>query len=442
MKNLIVDIYLRYLKFFAYLQLKKINPIVVGIGGANGKSSLTHITNLILEESFNVKQSGGKNSETGIPLNILNIDIEDYSYKSWILAAVIAPIRILFDWDKYDIYLVEMGIDSPNPPKNMEYLLSFIKPNISVLTNIQIEHTKYFDEISDSENEKIRRSELLNKISDQEKLLLKKLDSKGRAIVNLDDELILKSLPLNAKTLTISKKEKNADFYIEKITFEEDKFRTKFKFLKENYEVVIGQILPEYYSFSIVSAIAIAFSNEISIVDSIDIIEEKFSLPPGRFSVFKGIKNTTLFDSSYNSSLEASIGAIKAVGGIKINKRKVGIFGNMNELGSISKLQHESLAKEITRHLDYAIVIGDEINNYAIPIFEKENFAFDSFENYTSFKTNIIQLIKKDDLVLIKASQNGMLFERIVEDLLLDKKYREKLCRRGKYWDNIRKNTK
>ncbi len=32
------------------------------------------------------------------------------------------------------------------------------------------------------------------------------------------------------------------------------------------------------------------------------ILQNNFSLPPGRMSVFKGIKNTVLIDSSYNNA--------------------------------------------------------------------------------------------------------------------------------------------
>jgi uncharacterized phage protein gp47/JayE len=44
-------------------------------------------------------------------------------------------------------------------------------------------------------------------------------------------------------------------------------------------------------------------------------------------------------------------------------------------------------------------------------------------------------------LVLVKGSQNTLYLERVVELLLLDKRDREKLCRRGKYWDRVRQNA-
>lgn len=438
MKKYFVNIFLWYIRTLAKIQLDKINPIIIGIGGASGKSSLTQITSSLLSQKYKVKQGKGKNSETGIPLNILDIDIEDYSIGNWIKIALVAPLKLITNNKKYDIFVMEMGIDSPYPPKNMSYLLSFIKPKISVLTNITIEHSVYFEDFSKSDDLNLKKNEILEKIASEEKLLLTSIDSSGRVIVNLDDEFIKSAMPLSAKTLTVSSKDTSADFYIEKINIQENSFEVKFKFLKEEYELAIDQPLPKYFAHIFIYAIAIAFSNEINIKDSINFIKNNFILPPGRFSVFKGIKNSTIFDSSYNASLEASIGALEILKEIGKDKRKVGILGDMRELGSISRLQHELLAKEIIRNLDFAILVGSQMREFVSPILEKNNFEFKSFETFKEAKGFIENSIKRNDLVLVKGSQNTLFLERAVELLLMDKKDKDLLCRRGKYWDKIR----
>lgn len=441
MKKIFTKIFLWYLRTLAKLQLNKIKPIVVGVGGASGKSSLISIAGLILGQKYKVKTGKGKNSETGIPLNILDLNIDDYSIKNWLKAAVIAPFRIIFDWKKYDIFLVEMGIDSPEPPKNMSYLLSFIKPKIGVLTNIYIEHAYFFDELSKSEDDEARKNEILEKISDQEKLLLSGIGSDGRVIVNLDDPKIRETLPLTAKTFTVSAKNKDADFYISKIITSEESFKVEFVFLKEVYELIISTPLPRYYAYTFVFAIAIAFSNEINIKESINAIEQKFELPPGRFTRFKGIKGSTIFDSSYNSSLEACVGAMEVLREIGDGKRKVGILGDMRELGRLARTQHEILAKEIQKNLDFAILIGPNMADFVSPVLRKGNFEFITFETFKEAKDKISDLTKKEDLILVKGSQNTLFLERVVEMLLADSKDREKLPRRGKYWDKIRKSS-
>ncbi len=79
MKIFLVRLYLGYLRFFSRLQLRKINPTVIGVGGSSGKTSTSHLIAEILSTKYKVKQSKGKNSETGIPLSILDIDMQEYS---------------------------------------------------------------------------------------------------------------------------------------------------------------------------------------------------------------------------------------------------------------------------------------------------------------------------------------------------------------------------
>lgn len=439
MKKILTKFYLSYLRFFAKIQLKKINPLVIGVGGASGKSSAAHFISLMLGEKYKVKQGKGKNSETGIPLNILNINIENYDLFNWLKVFIKTPFKILTDGEKFDYLVVEMGIDSPFPPKNMSYLLGIIRPDIGLLTNIYHEHSLYFDPLVKSQKDQERKKEIIRLTAEQEGMLLKSIDQSGISIVNLDDLYIADLLPLKSKTITISEKDKTADFYIEDTEANESSFLVNFIFLNEKYQIKIPAPLPKYYAFSIMFSVAVGFSCGLSIRDCMLILERNFTLPPGRFSVFKGIKNSTIFDSSYNSSLEPARGALELIKEIGKDKRKIGILGDMRELGSLSKIQHELLAKEIIRNLNYAILIGPLMNKYVAPILEKEDFLFEKFETFKSAREKILESVKKDDLILVKGSQNTLFLERAVEILLLDKKDKEKLCRRGSFWDKKRR---
>ena len=441
MKRFLVPLYLRYIKFFAKLRLGRIKPLIIGIGGSSGKSSLSHLVFFVLSEKLSVHSSKGKNSETGIPLDILGIEIKDYTLYSWIKSAVETPFKLLFNKDKFDIYIAEMGIDSPYAPKNMSYLLSILKPNIAALTNIDIEHSMNFDDLVEGKHSKTRKEEIIKAIANEEGKLLKLLESNQKAVVNLDDPNIKNLLPLRANTLRVSEKNKNADFYIKNIIQTKTDFEVKFRFLKDEFVVRINQPLPAYYAITIVMAIAVCFASGVSIRKIIDLIEKKFLLPPGRFSVFKGIKNTTIFDSSYNNSLKSAVGAIELVGKIGEGSRKVAILGDMRELGTLSKIQHEALAGVISKNIDFAILIGKDIQNYTSPKLKEESFNHLSFMTYSDAKDEILKKIKAGDLILVKGSQNELYLERVVELLLLNKKDKDLLPRRGSFWDKKRRNT-
>ena len=179
-----------YLRFFAKLQLTKIKPLIIGVGGASGKTSLSNFISIILDNKYKVKQGKGKNSETGIPLDILGLQLKNYSHREWIKILLLALVKVLTDWKKYDVYIAEMGIDSPLEPKNMTYLLKIIKPDIGVLTNISLEHSAYFDVLIEEEDEAKRHQQILKLTAEQEGLLLTSLDKEQTAVLNIDDENI------------------------------------------------------------------------------------------------------------------------------------------------------------------------------------------------------------------------------------------------------------
>lgn len=441
MKKLFAPIILFYLRFWAKLQLKKIRPIIIGVGGASGKSSVSLLIAQVLSQKFKVKQGKGKNSETGIPLNILDLELKNYGIFDWVRVLVLAPIRLFTNFKRYDFFVAEMGIDSPFPPKNMEYLLKIIKPDIGVLTNIELEHSVYFDSLVKSELSSERKKEILDLTAKEEGLLLKSLGESDRSVVNLDDPKISELLPLKSKTITVSAKDKNADFYIEKINITEDSFDVGLIFLKEEYQFKINQPMPGYFAYSFVLSIAVCFNAGVNIKDSINILQDNFSLPPGRFSVFKGIKNSIIIDSSYNSSLSAAKGALEVMSDIGKGRRRVGILGDMRELGSLAKTQHEELAKTILKNLDLAILIGPSMTQFAVPILERDKFDYLVFDSFVSAKKSLIDNIRNDDLILVKGSQNALFLERAVELLLLDKADAALLCRRGSFWDKKRKES-
>src|SRR3989344_7892810 len=247
MKNFVVKIILRYLRFLANLQLKKIKPFVIGVGGASGKTSLSNFIYLILSEKYKVKQGRGKNSETGIPLDILGLTMKNYNKRDWVKVMIFALINVLFDFRKFDIYIAEMGIDSPLEPKNMSYLLKIIKPKIGVLTNISFEHSVYFDPLTSEKDFSQRGENILQLTARQECLLLTSIDEDGTAILNIDDENIKKAKEeIRAKIITVSKENKKADFYIENIKNFVDEFLLQFNYEGKKYELKIENPLPEH----------------------------------------------------------------------------------------------------------------------------------------------------------------------------------------------------
>ena len=436
----IKKLFLLYLRTLAKLQLKKINPTVVGIGGASGKTSTAYLVDIVLKDKYKIRQSGGKNSETGIPLSILSISPTDYTYLDWLKISVISIAKILFDWNKYSVYICEMGIDSPKEPKNMTYLLKILKPDIGILTSISYEHSEYFDPYVKSEKD--RKEEILELTRKEEMLLLQSVSKNGWSVVNLDDEEISKGTDgIVSKKLTVSKKERGADFYIQKIEKDVNNFGLTFVYKSKVYSLSIGSPLTDNYTYSFIFAIAVGAILNIPVEECTKSIENNFSLPPGRLSIFSGIKNTTIIDSSYNSSLPPLLDALNLLKDISKNRRKVAILGDMRELGILSKKFHEEAADKIADTADLVFLIGPLMKKFALPVLEDKKIECYSFENFSESKDKIRELIKENDVILVKGSQNKLLLERAVEMLLENPEDKDKLCRRGGFWDKRRKET-
>ena len=113
----------------------------------------------------------------------------------------------------------------------------------------------------------------------------------------------------------------------------------------------------------------------------------------------------------------------------------------MRELGGLSGIQHEELARIILKNLDYAILIGPEMKKFVAPILSEGNFNYEAFDTFSGIKLTLPERIKKGDTILVKGSQNTLFLERAVEILLEKKIDAGKLCRRGEFWDKKRKES-
>ena len=167
---------LRYLRFFAQWQLKKIRPDIVGVTGSVGKTSTTLAVGAILKTKYKTKICSGMNSESGIPLNILGLKLTDYSAWDWLKVILLAPVMVLVDWHKYEKYVVEMGVDEPKAPKNMGYLLTIVRPRVGVFLNVAAVHTQQFGNVEAIAQEKGK--------------LIRQLPGNGIAILNRNDPLV------------------------------------------------------------------------------------------------------------------------------------------------------------------------------------------------------------------------------------------------------------
>lgn len=435
MKKHLAQIVLQYLRFFAKLQLKKNNPIIIGITGSAGKSSACDAAKVVLQKKYLLKTAYKANSESGIPLDILGISPTTFSALDWMRMLLLAPWKLLTNWEKYTAYLVEMGIDSPLPPKNMEYLLTIVKPAIGVVLNAYPTHSETFDFLVTTNDPEERARQIAQLIAIEKGKLITTLPNTGTAITNADQKETAELLTqTKAKKLSFGTTP-DATVQITKYSATTTGATFAFKHQTETAKISLPFALPSQYGHTLAAAICVGLASDIPFITCCDELEKNYRLPPGRASLIAGKKGTMLLDSSYNASPEPTIDLLQLLKQLSGGK-KCAILGDMRELGIVSKLEHERVALAAAANCDRVLLVGPMMKMYALPILQSSKTTISWHVNAFEAAQVLLTELSEGDIVLIKGSQNTLFLEIAVEHLMARPEDAEKLlARRGAFWD-------
>ena len=345
------------------------NIPVIGITGSVGKTTVKELISSVLSVKYDVlKTCGNLNNEIGVPLTLLSID------------------------ETHEVAVIEMGI---NDFGEMSNLAQMVRPDIFVMTKIGYAH---IDTLGD-----------LNGVLKAKTEVFKFMKTDGTAVLNGDDELLWEYDP-GIKKITYGLKERN-DYRI--INVKSDGFKSiSFNVLdKENktYPVTV----PAYGSHIIeLVGAATAVGNLLDLTDE-EIARgfSEYKSTEGRANIIKTEK-ITIIDDCYNANPNSVKAAIQSLS--ELPGRRVAILGDMLDMGESSDALHREIgAVAAEKNIDCLICCGD----CALFIYEgfKNNNAH-YFKSKEDLIPNLPELIKKDDAVLVKAS-NGMKFNEIVDKL-------------------------
>src|SRR5690349_14649870 len=132
----------------AALALRRVQPLVVGVTGRNGKTSTKEMVAVALAERFNVLRTHGNlNTETGVPLTILALE------------------------PHHSALVLEMGLQRAG---DIARLAALAKPVIGIVTNVGVVHIEFFSS----------REELAKGKGE----LVAALPEEGLAVLNADNE--------------------------------------------------------------------------------------------------------------------------------------------------------------------------------------------------------------------------------------------------------------
>ena len=441
LKNLVYTLLVEYFKFWAKIRLFFWHPTIIGFTGSLGKTSFLYILDSIFTAAnLNHKSSFKANSEIGLPLNILNLAAPSSPF-IWLKNFLLAPFKII-PFQKPNFYLAEMAIDSTRYPKNMDFLLSIFVPDIAVGLDVALMHSLQINQETGFNNE----DQILSTIAfHKTKLLIATLKKGGWIIYNQDNSYLTAQIQsflthnpqYRPKTLSVSLTNPQSDIYVQ-TQLKNQTFIVQFTYTDQNYTFKVPHLalFPEYGRL-IAAAAVIALKHHVppkKIQQGLNNLKL-----PGRFSVFPGIKNTIILDSSYNAPYQAMVKMINHFYHLFPSRSKILILGEMRELGPLSTQKHQELAQMVAK-LDFKhlFLIGDQMKKVFLPFLLKTNPQLKDHITYFSSSQklgrHLVNFIKGGEAIFVKGSQNTIFLEEAIKPLLKNPSDVKYLVRQSPDW--------
>ncbi|MDR0462816.1 MAG: alpha/beta fold hydrolase [Pseudomonadales bacterium] len=407
----------RYFAYFAFKRLQLWQPQVIVVTGSTGKTTAL----ALLEAQFGDKAfySHDANSAYGVPFNILGLEGNDnFDLREWLRRFWLAPSLVKNYLPEQRIYIVECDCDRPEEGR---FLADLLSPDAVIWLNTIATHAMNFDYLV----KKGKFKTVEEAIAYEFGFFVERCQK--MVIANGDYELIKTQLArINQKKVKLVELTEKGFLW----DFELNKIGTIFNFV--GTEISVPTLLPKATWF------AVAATEKITNTYNIKFDREfkKIDMPPGRSSIFKGIRGTTIIDSTYNSSPLAVKEMLRLFDTLKA-KHKWLILGDMLELGRREKIEHEKLADEIKscKGLKKVILFGERVKKYTAPLLENSAVVITSGQDLYQY---LMDNISGEETLLFKGAQGGV-WEAIVELLLLNPvqdKY--KLARRSPTWERRR----
>ena len=407
MKNKLKNILKLILRILAIWTIRKYQPGIIGVTGSVGKTSTKEAIYAVLRDTRRVRSSSGNfNNEIGLPLTILGGWQKIGGSLFWPKVILVSILKLIFKLPYPDVLILEYAADRPG---DIKYLLEIARPQIGVVTAIgEIPvHVEFYDDPDAVAREKSKIAEAL--------------PVTGFAILNYDDEAVLKMKDRTRSHIMTFGFQEGAEVKVSNLEYRFENNRPLGLSFKLEYG---GSFVPVRLDgcFGKGQCYAVAAAACAGLVFGLNLVKISEALlyyqsPPRRMKLLSGIKQSYILDDSYNASPLSMHAAIDTIKSWEV-KRKIGVLGDMLEIGKYAIGAHEEIGKLAGRTFDILITIGarakfiaEAANKHGLA--KKNIFSFDTADEA---KLKVQELIKKGDLILIKGSR-AMELDKIVEEI-------------------------
>jgi aminotransferase len=167
-----------YLQGLARLFLQRKKPLVIAIAGSRGKTILKRLLAELLEIRYQVRANPRSyNTEIGLPLAVLNSEIETRNIWSIGRTLVRAAWTAVLSQEKVEVLVLEFGVRQRG---DMHQLLRTVRPDIAIVTTLT---PTYSNDM-----------ELLRTLQDEMRVLCQEAGTRCHFLVDGDDPLLTEAV--------------------------------------------------------------------------------------------------------------------------------------------------------------------------------------------------------------------------------------------------------
>src|ERR1700694_4161020 len=289
----------------------RVDPLVIGVTGSNGKTSTKEMVAAILERKYLVlRTTGNLNTETGVPLTILKLEPE--------------------------ALVLEMGMQHAG---DIGRLAELAQPTVGIITNIGSVHMEFFES-----QEQLARGK---------GELVAALPPSGLAVLNADDPFFPLLSKMSAAPVTsfgFERGDVRGEHYAAvgtggcEFTVRDAHFHLALEGRHQARNALAALAAAEFAGVSL----------EVSSAGLADVFVAH------RLQEHKTSKGVVIVDDAYNASPESMLAAFETLAERPRQGRLFAVLGAMGELGALANDSHQRVGRRAAEVFDAVAVLDSE----------------------------------------------------------------------------------
>jgi UDP-N-acetylmuramoyl-tripeptide--D-alanyl-D-alanine ligase len=346
---------------------RSIAATVVGITGANGKTSTKDLTQAIAKTRFRVHASPGSfNNEIGLPLTLLGA----------------APDT--------EVLVAEMGARRLG---DVKLLSGIARPDVVVVTNVGVAHMEVFGSWAS--------------IVEASAEPIDALDPDGLAILNADDPIVIAYGDRCPGRVVTFGSRAHVDVRAEDVSLGPDG-RASFRVVTDGSEVPVTLAVPGEHMVSNALA-AVAVGRELGVaLDEAAVALSGAGVSRWRMETFTTSAGVRVLNDAYNANPESTAAALRTARWMAGTERLIAVLGEMAELGPISEEEHDHVGELAARiRVDRLITVGGTAHAIARAAIREGMGPEDvvTFDTPEEALDDVRRSAAAGDLILVKGSR-------------------------------------